>query len=135
MSRNVVVAERATLKDCELAPGVQTQPDGKSSIVKYAKPSPLAIQAVKPTAQTTAPTRNTGVPEIELSSSTQFGRDAAPESPLDNAELPPPPPGAFLPSYVHRPPLYYVDSINSLTIFAFVLALIVSLKGERISAW
>lgn len=135
VSRNVVVAERATLKDCELAPGVQTQPDGKSSIVKYAKPSPLAIQAVKPTAQTTAPTRNTGVPEIEVSSSTQFGRDVAPESPLDSAEPPPHPPGAFLPSYVHRPPLYHVDSINLLTIFAFVLALIVSLKGERISTW
>ncbi len=135
VSRSVMVAERVTLKDCELAPGVVTQPEGKSSIVESAKSSPPAIQAVKPTAQTSVPLRKARVPEIMVSPSAQFKHDDAPKSPLDSTELPPAPPGAFFPSPIHQSPINHVDLIDLLTIFAFLLASIASLKGERMGTW
>ena len=135
VSRSVVVAERATLKDCELAPGVITQPEGKSSIVESTKSSPPPMQAVKPTAQTSAPLHKAGASKIEVSPSAQFKHDDAPKSPLASTELSPIPPGAFFPSPIHQPSIYRVDSVDLLTIFAFLLALIVSLKGERMGSW
>jgi len=135
VSRSVVVAERATLKDCELAPGVVTQSEGKSSIVKSTTSSPPAVQVVEPTAQTSAPLHKAGVPKMQDSSSAQFKHDVAPKGSLDSTELSPTPPGAFFPSPIHQSPIYHVESIDLLMVFAYLLALIVSLKGERMSTW
>ncbi|KAF8332744.1 uncharacterized protein EI90DRAFT_3054241 [Cantharellus anzutake] len=141
VSRNVVIAERATLKDCELAPGVVTQPEGESSIVKHTKPPPSPKEAAKPKAQIpaqmheVAPARSESGP---APSTTQFNDDTVPEPAETNsssAETQSLLPDGFSPPSNHLPPTYHAQSISLLTMFAFVLALIVSLKGERITAW
>jgi hypothetical protein len=57
LSRNTVVAERTTLKDCEVAPGVSIQADGKVSSRRIVLPlsSPSAFLPSIPTIPSTLP--------------------------------------------------------------------------------